>query len=160
MGSFVRTDPVHRRRLAGTRSATKRAILTGSLVLLSACASVRPTEAPLVFQAPAFGRVMCAVEEGSAFGFYPPEAPIEEDSAHLVRHVDRTVGDVLREVGTRVATLGLRGRNRLMTDHLLITEADGMLRAHLIGRDEDGRDVEPTERAIEDAQVIVSACAS
>lgn len=126
-----------------------------ALALLTACASARP----VAFQAPApDGALDCALREATELGYYPLDGGKDAGFIKLARPTEYSAGDVAKEAGTRLMTLGLAGSNRQTMDHLTLTGAGGILRVQVVGIDEQDKVRDPDAASQERARTVLEAC--
>lgn len=125
-----------------------------ALLLLASCAA-----GPRTYSAPSISTGLdCALEQTAALGYEPVAGGTNDGYVRVARQASYTAGDVAKEAAARVATLGIKGSNRVTGDFLTITNTSNVLRIVATGRDEQNRATAPSKEAQSHAVSLIAAC--
>jgi hypothetical protein len=131
-------------------------VVTGaSLLMLAGCA-----KGPTVVAAPAPGNALdCALRQAVQLGYQPIQGGVADGYIKFAQGNALTVGAAARETTMRVATMGIRGSNRIVENQLTVTHAGEVLRVQVVGLDRNRKATNPTGAAVADAEGMLAACA-
>lgn len=130
------------------------------LVALSvgACASpVRSYVSPSPEPATALS---CALRTTAGLGYNPVAGGVNDGYIKFQRPVPNTGGEVAKEVGTRVMTLGMKGSVRPVMDYLTVTGAGNTLRITTVADGDNGKPVKASAQADGHVQAIIAGCSN
>jgi hypothetical protein len=117
------------------------------------------TPKPVNFAAPApAGALDCALRHLSNLGYTPTQGGVADGYIRFQAQVDRSGANLATGVGTRIATMGMKGRTYVAQNLLTVTGADRTLRVQAWSMDSNGKITDASDQVRVDAEGLLAGC--